>query len=325
MEQIDIILATYNGEKYLKEQLDSILNQTYTNFRLLISDDCSQDSTKEILKEYEKKDNRIKVFFQEKNLGYVKNFEFLLTKVESSIYALSDQDDIWNKYKVEKSYNKLKEENADLVFTDLEMIDEEGKTIKDSFNDYMKLSRKIEKTLNSYELAYLYNCITGCTILAKTEMLKKILPIPKTSKHMIHDYWIAVITAVNGKVTYLKEPTIKYRQHRKNQIGANHTVYKFDKFEQVRNHLIDVKLGVFGVYVENKEKFPKELQEQNEKAYKYFKSLQQTKNINFRNLKIFKKLYKNETFKYQLENFMVLNMPALSRVIYNLKIKGKEK
>lgn len=325
MEQIDIILATYNGEKYLKEQLDSILNQTYTNFRLLISDDCSQDSTKEILKEYEKKDNRIKVFFQEKNLGYVKNFEFLLTKVESSIYALSDQDDIWNKDKVEKSYNKLKEENADLVFTDLEMIDEEGKTIKDSFNDYMKLSRKIEKTLNSYELAYLYNCITGCTILAKTEMLKKILPIPKTSKHMIHDYWIAVITAVNGKVTYLKEPTIKYRQHRENQIGANHTVYKFDKFEQVRNHLINVKLGVFGVYVENKEKFPKELQEQNEKAYKYFKSLQQTKNINFRNLKIFKKLYKNETFKYQLENFMVLNMPALSRVIYNLKIKGKEK
>lgn len=325
MEQIDIILATYNGEKYLKEQLDSILNQTYTNFRLLISDDCSKDSTKEILKEYEKKDDRIKVFFQEKNLGYVKNFEFLLNKVENSIYALSDQDDIWNKDKVEKSYNKLKEENADLVFTDLEMIDEEGKTIKNSFNDYMKLSKKIEKTLNSYELAYLYNCVTGCTILAKAEMLKKILPIPKSSKHMIHDYWIAIITALNGKVTYLKEPTIKYRQHSQNQIGANHTVYKFNKFEQVRNHLIDVKLGVFGVYVQNKEKFPKELQEQNEEAYKYFKSLQQIENINFRNLKIFKKLYKNEMFKYRLENFMVLNMPALSRVIYNLKIKGKEK
>ena len=325
MEQIDIILATYNGEKYLKEQLDSILNQTYTNFRLLISDDCSQDSTKEILKEYEKKDNRIKVFFQEKNLGYVKNFEFLLTKVESSIYALSDQDDIWNKDKVEKSYNRLKEENADLVFTDLEMIDEEGKTIKNSFNDYMKLSRKIERTLNSYELEYLYNCVTGCTILAKTEMLKKILPIPKTSKHIIHDYWIAIITTLNGRVTYLKEPTIKYRQHSQNQIGANHTVYKFDKFEQVRNHLIDVKLGVFGVYVENKEKFPEELQEQNKKAYNYFRNLQQIKNINFRNLKIFKKLYKNETFKYRLENFIVLNMPALSRVIYNLKIKGKGK
>ena len=74
MEQIDILLATYNGEKYLKEQLDSILSQTYSNFRLLISDDCSKDGTRKILEEYEKKDKRIQVFFQEKNLGYVKNF-----------------------------------------------------------------------------------------------------------------------------------------------------------------------------------------------------------------------------------------------------------
>ena len=77
METIDILLATYNGEKHLKKQLDSILTQTYKNFRLIISDDCSSDSTKEILKEYEKKDSRIKVYYQEKNLGYVKNFEFL--------------------------------------------------------------------------------------------------------------------------------------------------------------------------------------------------------------------------------------------------------
>lgn len=323
MEQIDIVLATYNGEKYLKEQLDSILNQTYTNFRLLISDDCSTDSTKEILKEYEKKDNRIKIFFQEENLGYVKNFEFLLTKIENSIYALSDQDDIWKKDKIEKSYNKLKEENADLVFTDLEMIDENGNTISKSFNEHMKLSRKIEKTLNTYELEYLYNCVTGCTIIAKTEMLKEILPIPKTSKHMIHDYWIALISALKGKVVYIKEPLIEYRQHRENQIGANHTVYKFNKFEQVRNHLIDVKLGVFGVYLENENKFPEELQEKNKKVYSYFKSLQQVKNINFKNLKIFNQIYKNETIKYRLENFMVLNMPAISRVIYNLKRKEK--
>ena len=80
MEEIDILMATYNGEKYLREQIDSILNQTYSKFRLLISDDCSQDKTREILKEYEEKDKRITVFYQEKNLGYVKNFEFLLRK-----------------------------------------------------------------------------------------------------------------------------------------------------------------------------------------------------------------------------------------------------
>ena len=77
-EKIDILLTTYNGEKYLKEQIDSILNQTYQNIQLIISDDCSKDSTREILKEYEQKDKRIKVFYQEKNLGYIKNFEFLL-------------------------------------------------------------------------------------------------------------------------------------------------------------------------------------------------------------------------------------------------------
>ena len=72
-ETIDVLLATYNGEKYIKEQIDSILNQSYKNIRLIISDDCSKDKTQEILKEYEKKDNRIELHIQEKNLGVVKN------------------------------------------------------------------------------------------------------------------------------------------------------------------------------------------------------------------------------------------------------------
>ena len=107
MEKIDILMATYNGEKYLEEQIESILNQTYSNFRLIISDDCSTDRTCAILKEYAQKDNRIELYFQEKNLGYVKNFEFLLGKVESELYMLSDQDDYWFPEKVEKTYNKL--------------------------------------------------------------------------------------------------------------------------------------------------------------------------------------------------------------------------
>ena len=83
-EKVDVLLATYNGEKYLKEQIDSILNQTYQNINLIISDDNSNDSTRKILEEYKKIDNRIKIYLQDKNLGYIKNFEFLLTKVESN-------------------------------------------------------------------------------------------------------------------------------------------------------------------------------------------------------------------------------------------------
>ena len=86
-EKVDILLATYNGEKYLKEQINSILNQTYKNIRLIISDDCSKDGTREILKEYEK-DERVEVHLQEKNLGYIQNFEYLLKQVKNNLYML---------------------------------------------------------------------------------------------------------------------------------------------------------------------------------------------------------------------------------------------
>ena len=123
MEKVDILLATYNGEKYIREQIDSILNQTYKEFRLLISDDGSTDGTRDILNEYKAKDDRIEIFMQEENLGVVKNFEFLLKKVEAKYYMFSDQDDIWKDEKIEKSLKKI-EEGFDLVYSDLEVVDE---------------------------------------------------------------------------------------------------------------------------------------------------------------------------------------------------------
>ena len=180
-EQVDVLMATYNGERYLKEQIDSILNQTYKNIRLIISDDCSTDKTRDILKQYEQND-KIKIFYQEKNLGYIKNFEFLLKQVENDLYMLSDQDDVWKKEKISKSVEKLKSENLDLVFGDLEIVDENLNTIQESFNKYMKLERKIKKYINDYRLQYLYNCITGCTILSKKKYINKIVPLPAVTK-----------------------------------------------------------------------------------------------------------------------------------------------
>ena len=229
MEQIDILMATYNGEKYLREQIDSILNQTYSNFRLLISDDCSKDGTQKILKEYEEKDSRIIIFCQDKNLGYVKNFEFLLTKVENEIYMLSDQDDFWLPDKIEKTYNKMINSNADLVFTDLEVVNEKLETMFPSFNDYMKLTRKIKKYIDDYRLQYLYNCVTGCTLMSKKKFLNSCLPLPTISKYAIHDTWIACVVANKGKIAYLDEKTIKYRQHGENQVGTDKISHKFKK------------------------------------------------------------------------------------------------
>lgn len=326
-EKIDILLATYNGEKYLKEQIESILNQTYKNIQIIISDDCSKDRTKDILKEYESNE-KIKVFYQEKNLGYVKNFEFLLKQVESNIYMLSDQDDVWKKEKVEKTVEKLKQENLDLVFGDLEVVDENLNTICKSYNKYMHLNNKIEKYLKDYRLQYMYNCMTGCTIASKKEWLDKILPLPTNSKYMIHDYWIGLIIALNGKVGYLKEPYILYRQHGNNQVGISKASHKFKKLEQVRNLSIDIKLGIFETYVKNEKVFPDNLRKQNKEALEYFKMLQTKKNINFRKWNIFYKLYKTETIFKFLENFMVLNMPGVTKIAFSiryqiLKILGK--
>ncbi len=318
-EQIDILLATYNGEKYLREQLDSILNQTYENIQLIISDDCSKDDTRNILKQYEEKDRRVKVYYQDENIGCIKNFEFLLKQVKNKIYMLSDQDDIWMPEKIEKTYQKLEDEKADLVFGDLEVVDSELKMLYPSFNDFMKLSRKIKKYGNTQQLNYLYNCVTGCTIMARKDWIDKILPLPVNSKYVLHDHWIGLMISLKGKLAYLPEKYIKYRQHEDNEVGTDKISHQFKKLGQVRELFLQVKLGVFGTYVEQKEKFPKDLQQFNQKAYDYFKMLENKKNFNFKGWHIFHRLYRRETFIYYIENFMIMNLPWLARGLFQVR------
>lgn len=322
-KKVDILLATYNGEKYVGEQIESILNQSYKNIRIIISDDCSKDNTPKILEEYQKKDDRIKVFIQPENLGVVKNIEFLLNQVESPLYMLADQDDVWLTEKVEKSVEKIQKENADLVFGDLEVVDQNLNTIYQSFGDFMLLNKKIEKYINSYKVNYLYNCVTGCTLISKKELLNYILPLPTNSKFLIHDHWIGLMAGIYGKISYMPEKYIKYRQHGNNQVGTNKLSHGFTKVEQVREHFINVKLGVFGTYVENNERFPQVIQDLNKKALNYFKMLQTKKNINFKGWTTFHALYKTESFSYYIQNFMIMNMPLLVKPFFGLRRKIK--
>lgn len=318
MEKIDILMATYNGEKYVAQQINSILEQTYTNFNLIISDDCSTDNTRKILEEYKQKDNRIQIFYQEKNLGYIKNFEFLLTKVTSDIYMLSDQDDIWLKEKIEKSYQRLVEEKADLVYTDLKVVDQELNEINTSFMRMMKFYKKAIK-YTDYRSVYLYNTVTGCTIISKKEYIKNILPLPNESKFVVHDLWIALMTALNGKIVYMDESYIKYRQHGNNQIGANKTSDKMQSLAEIRELFIQVKKELFTAYCNNEEKFPDQLKKLNKKALNYFKMVETKKNINFRGWSVFFRLYKTENLKYFVLNFLIMNMPAIARVLFNIR------
>lgn len=328
-EKVDVLMATYNGEKYIEEQIESILNQTYKNIQLIISDDCSTDRTREILKKYENNE-KIKIFYQEENLGYVKNFEFLLKNVKNDLYMLSDQDDVWKSEKIEKAVEKLRTENLNLVFGDLEVVDENLNTIYKSFDKYMKVDRKINKCIGNYKLQYLYNCITGCTILSKKEFLKEILPLPTDSKYMLHDYWIGLIVSLHGKIGYINETYIKYRQHGNNQVGTGKQTYKFKKLNQVRDLFIDVKLGIFTTYVQNENRFPEKLKKQNRQALDYYNMLKNKQNFNFVGWSIFYKLYKEETFLYFIENFIILNIPILAKIIFSirykiLKLLGKRK
>lgn len=316
--QVDVLLATYNGEKYLKCQLDSILNQTHKNIRLLINDDCSTDNTRVILKEYEEKDDRIKVKYNEKNLGYVKNFEDLLKRVENKYFALSDQDDFWKEEKIEKSLNKLLEEDADLVFTDLEPVDEKLNTITPSMVRFMQMDKNIKKH-QDYKLVFLRNCVTGCTILSKKELINKYIPIP-TKKPMVHDWWMALIISQIGKITFLDEPTIKYRQHGNNQLGIYGMKNYIQDFDEYREKYIQLKLDQFNLYVENEQFFKnKELITLSKNAIKYLEDIRVKRYFNFKNTKTFFKLYNMEFFSMRLKTYLMLNLPIVGRGLFNLR------
>ena len=317
---IDILMATYNGEKYLKEQIDSILNQTYKNFRLIISDDCSKDATKNILKEYEKKDDRITVYIQEKNIGVTKNFEFLLNKVENEFYMLSDQDDVWFKDKVEKSLKKIEESKSDLVFTDLKVTDESLNVTSNSYWSLKGFKNKIKKHCN-FDGLYLNNFVTGCTIISKKKFIPTIIPFKLNSKNVIHDYWIALVVSLKGKITYLNQPTMFYRQHLENEIGSKRVSDTIENFEDLRNMFIDVKIDHFKVFIENEKYFSNDIKMLNEKSYRYFKNLKEKKYINIANWNIFFKLYKYENFKYKMLNFLILNIPVIARVAFAIRKK----
>ena len=250
MEKVDILLATYNGEKYLAAQLDSILSQTYNNLRLIISDDCSKDSTKDILEEYKKKDSRIEVYYQEQNLGVVKNFEFLLNKVENKYYMLSDQDDIWKNEKIEKSIKKIEETGAGLVYSDLEVVDENLNVIYKSYWKLKGFTKRANK-YNTFDSFYLNNYVTGCTIISRKEFIKDFLPLPNTSKYVLHDYWITLIVSQKSKIVSIKEPLIKYRQHKNNRIGSKKKTDELESIDEIRKLFITVKEEHFKTFIEN--------------------------------------------------------------------------
>jgi glycosyltransferase involved in cell wall biosynthesis len=200
---VSIALCTYNGERFLREQLDSIINQSYSNIEIIAVDDCSSDKTVEILRDYAEKHPFIKVFSNTENLGYIRNFEKAMRLCHGPLIALSDQDDIWSSEKIEKQVQAIG--NNILIYHDSEFIDQKGKSLNKYMSDVMNLYRG-----NEPEVFLFFNCISGHSVLLKKELLDKMLPFPDA---YFHDWWMGFVATNAGSIDYLSEALVKYRQH----------------------------------------------------------------------------------------------------------------
>lgn len=204
-------MTTYNGEQFLAQQLESIISQSYRTLEIIICDDGSTDSTRDILHRYAQKDIRIQLFFNETNIGLVKNFEKVLFLCTGDYIALADQDDIWLAEKVEILLNNIN--GHILIHSDALLIDEKGNLFANSYSRYS--NKNYQKNMKSYIME---NNVTGCTALFKKSLLLSALPFP--SNTLVHDWWLALCASKIGTITYLPIPLTKYRQHQNNQIGA---------------------------------------------------------------------------------------------------------
>lgn len=219
MSTVDIAMATYNGEKYISEQIDSIINQSYQDWRLYISDDGSTDNTVKIIKTFVSRDDRIILINTERQGGVIPNFNKALEHTSAGFIALADQDDIWPVDRLEILVNEISKNNEtnqpQLIFTDLTLVDEDGKTIAESF--YRENGINPLENLEGYNL--LWKCtIYGCTTIMNRALLDISLPIPLNA-HM-HDQWLSMRAYQNKGLKYLTSSSICYRQHDNNVVGG---------------------------------------------------------------------------------------------------------
>jgi len=199
---ISIALCTYNGEKFLEEQLDSLIQQDYRPIEIIAVDDFSSDRSFEILQKYKQRFSYFKIFRNPENLGFLKNFEKSLSLCKGEYIAFCDQDDIWLPNKLSLQIENLGSNG--LIYHDSELINESGTS----------LSIKISDLINMYEgnspLPFLLrNCVSGHAILIHRKIVEDILPF----QIGYHDWWTAYVAANTTGIKYLDSCLVKYRQH----------------------------------------------------------------------------------------------------------------
>ncbi len=239
---IDILLSTYNGEAFLREQLDSILNQTYRDFKLIIRDDGSTDSTVDIITDYARKYPSEIIYIngiyyknrdnreggggknndgnEKWHLGFNLSYNELLKYSTSDYIMFADQDDIWLPKKIEVSIGRIKElekrfpDKPILVHSDLTVVNKDLKIIENSFFKHIR----INPFKNSLNKLIMQNTVTGCAMIINRKLAGIALPV--SEEVFFYDYWLALVARLFGVIDTINEPLVLYRQHGSNVIGA---------------------------------------------------------------------------------------------------------
>ena len=225
MPTTDILLATYDGARFLPELIKSLDEQTDQSWRVLVRDDGSTDDTVDILHAWQSRlGDRFKMVKDSKgNLGAAGNFGALLEASDAEYFLPCDQDDFWLPTKIETLLAAIRAEedkhSSDtpiIVHTDLIVVDEDMIVLADSFWQYQRL--RMQGKVPSWKLITLQNNVTGCAMIGNRALLEQALPIPSSA--IMHDWWLALYASLHGQVVEIREPSAKYRQHASNTLGA---------------------------------------------------------------------------------------------------------
>ncbi len=233
MPKVLILMATYNGERFIREQLESIAAQTHREWELWVRDDGSSDATLSVVRDFAgRHPGRVRVIEDdEKHLGPCRNFarlmELALRESDAEYFALSDQDDVWREDKLQVLLGAVQKLPADcpaLAFSDLEIVDEHLKTMRQSFFKFYRVPNEIA------ELDILFrNVAPGCAMLFNRATLGRSVPIPEEA--IMHDWWLMLVAMFFGNISAVRSQLVLYRQHDSNAVGVRNVRDRiFDSF-----------------------------------------------------------------------------------------------
>lgn len=237
---ISVALCTYNGENFLQDQLDSILQQKLKPSEMVICDDASKDRTLDILETFKRKASfPVNIRTNNRNIGSTKNFENAIRFCQGEIIILSDQDDVWKPHKIERLVKTLQDNpEAGYAFSDAELVDENLNSLRGQLWESIGFTRDIRQDfsgVNQFQTLIVKALVTGATLAFRSQIGKLAMPFPAD---WVHDRWIALLSTGIGSIGIpIDEPLIYYRQHAGQQIGVSNRLHgeKRTLFAKVKN------------------------------------------------------------------------------------------